>query len=71
MNLSGHIGATVDRAITAMSEAGDLIKDRQKDHMRKHEELMAATHDHMTEASRLYKEAVDKHVALLQMSVQG
>jgi hypothetical protein len=39
--------------------------------MRKHEEMMAASHDPMAEASRLYKEAVDKHVASLQMSVQG
>ncbi len=53
MNLSGHIGATVDRARRAVSEAGDLTKDKQKDHMHKHEELMAATHDHMTEVSRL------------------
>jgi hypothetical protein len=39
--------------------------------MRKHEELMTASHDHMAEASRLYKDAVDKHVASLLMSVQG
>ncbi len=69
--LSGRIEATVIRAKNAVSEAGDVIKERQRERMRKHEELMAASHEHMAEASRLYKEAVDKHVASLLMSVQG
>jgi hypothetical protein len=47
------------------------IRDRQEDILRKHEETMAASHDHMAEASRLYREAVDKHMVSLQMSVQS
>jgi hypothetical protein len=53
MNLSGYIETTVDRARTTVSEAGDLVKNRQRYHMHKHKELMAATHDHMAEVSRL------------------
>jgi hypothetical protein len=39
--------------------------------MRKHDEAMAASQQQMTEASRAYKETVDKHVVALQQSLQG
>jgi hypothetical protein len=69
--LSDHIDSLTNKVKGAVTEATDLIKDRQKDHMQRHEEMMAVSHDHLAEASRLYREAADKHVASLQMSSQS
>ncbi len=69
--LSDHVGSLTDVVKRSVSDATSLIKDRQEDLLSKHEEMMAATHDHMVDASRLYREAVDKHLVSLQMAVQG
>jgi hypothetical protein len=54
-----------------VSEAAQLIRDNRNSLMNKHEEIIAASHAHLTEASRIFKETVDKHVSALQTSVQS
>jgi hypothetical protein len=55
-----------------MSDACGLIRDRREELVRNYDDFMTTTHDHMAEASRLYREAVDKHhVATLQMTMQS
>ncbi len=54
-----------------MIGASRIITDGRENLLRKHEELMATTHDRMAEASRLYREAVDKHVAIWYFSMHA
>ncbi len=70
-DLCDHIESLTLVVKGKMTDAGRIITDGRENLLRKHEELMATTHDRMAEASRLYREAVDKHVATLQMSVQS
>jgi hypothetical protein len=55
MVLNCHVNGTVERAKLAVADAGDITKERLRDHMRTHEEMMVSSHDHTAEASRLCK----------------
>jgi hypothetical protein len=70
-DLNDHIESLTLVVKGKITDASGLIMDRRENLKRKHEELMVITHDHMAESSRLYQKAVDKQVAVLQMSVQS
>jgi hypothetical protein len=69
--LKSHVDTHTLLANSKIAEAAQLIRQRMDSLMNKHEEMMAASHAYMVEASRLYKEAVDRHVVSLQTSVQS
>jgi hypothetical protein len=69
--LNDHADSLTKEVQTAVTEATILILDRQKAHMLRHEEMVAATHDHLAEASRIYREAVDKQVDSFHRSSQS
>jgi hypothetical protein len=69
--LRSHVDSHTLVAKSKVSEAAQLIRERRDSLMNKHEEMVTASHAHMAEASRVYKETVDTHVAALQTSVQG
>jgi hypothetical protein len=69
--LSDDAGSLTKEVETAVTKATALIIDRQKAHMLKHGEMVAATHDHLVEASRLYRKAVDKQVESLHKASQS
>jgi hypothetical protein len=69
--LSNHIDAVTEHLKGKVAEATNILKDRKDDLLRKHDEAMAASQQQMAEASRVYKETVDKHVVALQQSLQG
>ena len=50
--------------------ATGMLKDRIKEILRKHDEGMATSQQQIAEASRVYKETVDRHVVALQQSLQ-
>jgi hypothetical protein len=45
--LSDHVDSLTKEVKAAVTEATALIKDRQKAHMLKHEEMVTAIHDHL------------------------
>jgi hypothetical protein len=69
--LNRHVNAEMEYAKTKVSEAAQLIRDNRYSIMNRHEQMIAASHAHLTEASKVFKETVDKHVAALQTSVQS
>ncbi len=66
--LSDHI-STADHVKERVAEATSILKDKKDDLLRKHDEAMATSQQQMAEASRVYKETVDKHVVALQLSL--
>ncbi len=68
--LSRHVQAETEHAKSKRSEAARHIRDNRDSLINKHEQMIAASHASLTEASKVFKETVDKHVAALETSVQ-
>ncbi len=69
--LSDHIRRETVRLTENVSKAADRLQRRKDNLQKQHDEAMAASQQHILEASRAYKVAIDKHVEALEMSVQG
>jgi hypothetical protein len=69
--LSNHINALTPNVKEGVTVATHILKDRKEDILRKHDEAMATSQQQIAEASRVYKETVDRHVGALQQSLQG
>jgi hypothetical protein len=67
-DLSEHINAVTSNVKEGVANAARLLRERKDNILKKHEETMAATHDHMAEASRVYRETVDRHVVCCDAS---
>jgi hypothetical protein len=69
--LSEHIRRETERLTTNVSRAAEMLQHRKDELQRQHDEAMVASHQHVLEVSRAYREAIGKHVETLQLSVQG
>jgi hypothetical protein len=69
--LSDHIRRETERLTGNVSRAAEMLQRRKDDLQKQHDEAMAASHQHVLEVSRAYKEAIGKHTEALQLSVQG
>jgi hypothetical protein len=69
--LSRHVQAETEYAKTKVSQAAQHIRDNRDSIINEHKQMIAASHASLTEASKVFKETVDKHVAALQTTVQG
>ncbi len=54
-----------------MSQAAQNIRDNRDSIIGEHDRMIAASQANLMEASKVFKETVDKHVAALQMTVQS
>jgi hypothetical protein len=70
-DLSEHINAVTSGVKEGVADAARLLKDRKDDILKKHEETIATSQEQIAEASRVYRETVDRHVVALQQSLQG
>ncbi len=69
--LSEHIRHETERLTTNFSRAAARLQHRNDELQRQHDEAMVASHQHVFEVSRAYREAIGKHAESLQLSVQG
>ncbi len=69
--LSHHVQRETARLTENVSEAADRLQRRKGNLRKQHDEVIAASQLHILESTRAYKEAIDKHVEALQISVQG
>jgi Skp family chaperone for outer membrane proteins len=65
--LSDHIRRETARLTDKVSESADRLQRRKDNLQKQHDEAMAASQQQILEASRAYKEAIDKHVEALQI----
>jgi hypothetical protein len=69
--LSHHIQFKTARLTENVSKAAERLQRRKENLHKQHDEVIAASQQHILESTRAYKEAIDKHMDALQMSLQG
>jgi hypothetical protein len=69
--LSRHVHAETEYAKSKVTQAAQHIRDNRDSIINEHEQMIAASHASLIEASKVIKETVDKHVAALQTTVQS
>ncbi len=69
--LSDHINAVSASVKEGVTNSARRLNDRKDEIVKNHELIMAEAQAHMAEASRVYRETVDKHVVALQQQLQG
>jgi hypothetical protein len=68
---TSHITAKTELARARVSQAAQDIRDNRDSIIGEHNRMIEASHANLMEASKVFKETVDKHVAALQTTVQG
>jgi hypothetical protein len=69
--LTSHIKAETEHAKARVSQAAQNIRDKRDSIIGEHDRMIEASQANLREASKVFKETVDKHVAALQTTVQS
>jgi hypothetical protein len=69
--LTSHIAAETENVKARVSQAAQDIRDKRESIIGEHDRMIAASQANLMEASKVFKETVDKHVAALQTTVQS